>query len=66
MNPSSSAQNPISQPLKEGKSQLSFYHFTTLFLVFLSENRFIITAIQFITPSNLIFTDLRVLFLQLS
>ena len=30
MNPSPSAQNPISQPLKKGKSQLPFYPFTTL------------------------------------
>ena len=30
MNPSHSAQNPISQPLKKGKSQLPFYPFTTL------------------------------------
>ena len=30
MNPSPSAQNPISQPLKKGKSQLPFYPFITL------------------------------------
>ena len=30
LNPSPSAHNPISQPLKKGKSQLPFYPFTTL------------------------------------
>ena len=33
MNPSPSAQNPISQPLKKGKSQLPFYPFTTLYSI---------------------------------
>ena len=37
MNPSSSAENPISQPSKKGKSQLPFYSFTTLFLAFMFE-----------------------------
>ena len=44
MNPSPSAQNPISQPLKKGKSQLPFYPFTTLVITGMNSVRLIVFA----------------------